>query len=207
MNPVSEQIRKVRRKKNITLSELAEKTSTSQTTLSEIENGTRVFDYQRLLDIATALDVEVNELVPPFVDLGRCCKMPEYTKEELDELEKNYSEKESIFEVYDKKEILDKILNKYVDFYSDKLQLKSKKHNISNITIDTSELDISDIEKVNRYVDTLVSLKNYNYEGYHPLDSYARDFVGVLTQNSKITRTTKEKMIKEVIRMLENMFF
>lgn len=127
MNPISEKIREIRRNRNITISELSEKIGVSKTTIIEIEKGTRKFDYQKLKEIAEALDVEVNEFIPPYVDAGRCIKMPPYTAKEVEELKLNWENKQQT-----------------------KTQQEQSHHAISSISINTDAMDISDILEINK---------------------------------------------------------
>lgn len=164
INPISEKIREVRRNKNLTIIEVAEKLNISKATLSEIERGTRQFDFDKLKDIAKALGVDVSELIPQYIDAGRCIKMPPYTKKEVDSLKLNWEQ--SLHQSKDQQ-----------------VQVKKKKNGIASISIDTSDMDISEILTINKCVTSLEALKEENY-------SNAIDFIKdmLYTLNAKDTK-------------------
>lgn len=60
MNEISEKIRNLRRKNNLTLKELGEKTGLSVSFLSQVENGTSSLAITSLKKIADALGVSIN---------------------------------------------------------------------------------------------------------------------------------------------------
>lgn len=180
INPVSENIRKVRLEKKISSTELANKIGVSQVTLTEIERGARPFDYQRLLDIANALNVNVDKLVPPYIDLGRCVKMPQYTPEELNKLETEWQHE------------LEKCK------YEEKASVKN--HNICSISIDTSRLELSDILKVNDYVNKLSYL---NKVGYSALEGNAEKLIETIS-NTEGYQPLMNKELQKVLSDLKN---
>ncbi len=61
---IGDNIRKVRKQKNMTLQQLAYILGCSQQNISQYENGKRVPKIDTLKKIATALDVNVNDLLP-----------------------------------------------------------------------------------------------------------------------------------------------
>ena len=56
-------ISEIRKKKGITLAELARRVGISSPYMHQLEKGIRKITMQRQLEIATALDVEPNEIV------------------------------------------------------------------------------------------------------------------------------------------------
>ena len=61
-------IKNIRRKKLFTQRELAEKAQLSQATISYIENGDKSPTERTLKKLATALDVDIMELIQPESD-------------------------------------------------------------------------------------------------------------------------------------------
>ena len=58
-----EKLKKIREQKKLSQSELAEKANVSQSMVAQIERGTKSPTVNLTIELAKALDVEVNELI------------------------------------------------------------------------------------------------------------------------------------------------
>ncbi|AYV68921.1 hypothetical protein C2I06_19825 [Niallia circulans] len=65
MSYLGENIRKFRKVKGLTVNELARKSNSSVSSISQIETGKRDATFKLILSIAQALDIEIAELVTP----------------------------------------------------------------------------------------------------------------------------------------------
>ena len=63
MAEIGKHIRKIRKEKNLTQEELAERLHCTRQTISNYENGKSEPDIAHLIEIAGALEVEINDLI------------------------------------------------------------------------------------------------------------------------------------------------
>ena len=63
MAEIGKHIRKIRKEKNLTQEELAERLHCTRQTISNYENGKSEPDIALLIEIAGALEVEINDLI------------------------------------------------------------------------------------------------------------------------------------------------
>lgn len=92
MNGMGERLRKIRRKRGLDITMLADKVGVSVSTIQKIETSERGKTFEKLPSIAKALDCRIDDLfpemdIPEAPEANKPANAGEFEDESLDDLE------------------------------------------------------------------------------------------------------------------------